>query len=158
MNGLQFFLHDDPDAVRIELAGKLRGADAETVYRTWTRAALPNILKHVIVDVTFVTDADEYGRALLVVMHRFGARIIAQSPQSSAIVQPIVSETVEISPSKPGWLRRFISFLREDESAGAAFPAEAGIRDLVSAGRRQSSIESAVFGDPGLVEDVVHNR
>jgi hypothetical protein len=34
--------------------------------------ALPDV-KPVIVDVTFIVEADEHGRALLLVMHRFGA-------------------------------------------------------------------------------------
>ncbi len=155
MNGLQFFVHDDADAVRIELAGSLRGTDAETVYRAWKRAALPDVLKRVVVDITFVTDADEYGRALLVVMHRYGARIVAQSPESSAIAQPIVNEPIEIAGSRPGWLRRLIAFLREDRPGGAAFPAQADMINLVSAGSGHGAAEYTSPGDLGVLEDIV---
>ena len=55
-----------------------------------------------IVDITFITEADEHGRALLVVMHRFGSRIIAQLPESSAIARPIVSKPIQTDGSRPG--------------------------------------------------------
>ena len=127
MDGLQFFVHNDSDGVRVELAGSLRGADVETVHKAWQRAALTDALKRVIVDITFLADADEYGRALLAVMRRFGARIIAQSPESSAIAQPIVTEPIETDGSKLGWLHRLMTFLLEERPAGAAFPAQARI-------------------------------
>ena len=153
---LQFFVHNDPDAVRIELAGSLSGKDAEIVYRAWKRAALPDVLKLVIVDITFVTDADEYGRALLVVMHRYGARINAQSPESSAIAQPIVSEPTEIHNSKSGWLRMLLQFLRDDPSESAAIPAHADVLTLASAHGRDQSVQYTDFGDLPVPEDAVH--
>jgi hypothetical protein len=103
VNGLQFFVHNDPDAVRVEVAGSLRGADVETVHHAWLRAAGMDALKPVIVDITFITDADAHGRALLVAMHRFGVRIIAQSPESSAIAQPIVTQAIKTDGSRPEW-------------------------------------------------------
>jgi len=127
MNGLQFFVHNDPDAVRVELAGSLREADVEAVRLAWERAALTDALKPAIIDITFIADADEYGRALLGAMHRFGVRIIADSPESSAIAQPIVTGPIETDGSKPGWLHRLIMFLLEERAADAALPAEAEI-------------------------------
>ena len=132
MKGLEFFVHNDSDALRIELAGSLCGADAETVYQAWQRVALTDALKRAIVDITFITIADEHGRALLAVMHRFGARIGAHSPESSAIAQTIVSEPVGISDSKPGWLRRIVTFLLAEQPAHAALPAQAEIVNLAS--------------------------
>jgi len=121
MNGLQFFVHNDPDAVRIELAGSLLGVDVETVRQAWQKVALADAVKPVIVDITFITEADEHGRALLLVMHRLGARIIAQSPESSAIAQPIVIQPIETDGSKPGWFHRLIMFLLEERPAVPRF-------------------------------------
>ena len=46
MNGLQFFVHDDPDAVRVELAGSLRDANVETVHHAWQRGnSSPNWMR-----------------------------------------------------------------------------------------------------------------
>jgi hypothetical protein len=141
VTGLQFFVHSDPDAVRVELAGSVRGANVETVRHAWESTAFTDTLKPVIVDITFITDVDEQGRALLSVMHRSGARIIAQSPESSVIAQPIMAEPVEDDGSKPGWFRRLIAFLTEKPPAGAALPAEAEIINLASAADRRGCTE-----------------
>ena len=91
MNGLRFSLHNDTEAVRIELGGSLTGADVETVYQAWQSEAWTEPFKPVILDITAVTEADKHGRALLVMINRFGAEIIARSLESSAIVRPLVS-------------------------------------------------------------------
>ena len=134
MNGFQFFVHSDPDAVRIELAGSLRAADAETLRHAWQRAALKDdAVKPVIVDITFVRQADEQGRALLIAMHRSGVRIVAQSPESSAIARPIVIQPIETHDPKPGWFHRLTMFLLEEQPADAALPAQAENLDHASA-------------------------
>jgi anti-anti-sigma regulatory factor len=81
MQKLKFFVHNDPDAVRIELAGCLCGVDVKSVHQAWQRA-LTESAKRLIVDLRFVTDADEFGRALLVIMQQFGAQIVAPPSQS----------------------------------------------------------------------------
>ncbi len=168
MNGLQFFVHNDPDAVRVELAGSLRRADVKAVQHAWQRAVLlsaqaegplcaanTDALKPVVVNITFITDADECGRALLAGMHRFGAQIIARSPESSAIAQPIVTEPIETDDSKPGWLHRLIMFLLEDRPAGATVPAQAEVLNPASACSRHGSVENTGTGDRGVLEAVV---
>ena len=155
MNGLQFFVHNDPDAVRVELAGSLHGVDVETVHQAWQREALEYPAKPVIVDITFITHADEDGRALLIVMHQCGARIVAQSPESSAIARPIVIQPIESHEPKPGWFHRLTMFLLEELPASAALPAQAEIFDPVSAGSRHASIEYTGSGDAGVLEDAV---
>jgi hypothetical protein len=119
MNGLRFFIHNDADAVRFELAGSLGGVDVETVYQAWEREAWNDPLKPVIVNITFITEADQHGRALLVIMHRFGAQIIAKSSESSAIMTELVGAAV----AKHGWFRRLARFLRNDRHTDATFPA-----------------------------------
>jgi hypothetical protein len=91
----------------------------------------------VIVDMTLITEADQYGRALLAIMHRFGAQIIADSPESSAIAQPIVTDSIdtdsiETTTSTRGWFRRLIRFLTEERRP--SFPARAEMISLTSHG------------------------
>jgi hypothetical protein len=155
MNGFQFFVHNDPDAVRIELAGVLRGADVETVHQTWQKAASKDPVKPVIVDITFITHADEPGRALLIVMHQSGVRIVAKSPVSSDIAKPIVIQPIEPHDPKPGWFHRLTMFLLEERPASAALPAQAEIPDPASARSRHASMEYTGSGDIGLLEDAV---
>lgn len=141
MNGLRFFTHSDTSAVRIELAGSLCGVDVEAAYEAWQREAWNDVLKPVTVDITLITDADEQGLALLVVMHRFGAEIIAKSPQSSAIAQPLLAHPVESVTSRPGWFRRLTGFLLEDRRRVGTFPPRAEMISLTSALDRIGSYE-----------------
>jgi hypothetical protein len=156
MNGFQFFVHNDPDAVRIGLAGSLRGADAEALHQAWQRAALrDDPVKPVIVDITFIRDADEQGRALLIAMHRSDVRIVAQSPESSAIARPIVIQPIETHDPKPGWFHRLTMFLLEEQPAEAALPAQAENVNHASAGSRHAGVEYMRPRDPGILEDAV---
>ncbi len=125
MNRLSFSVQNDIDAVRIELAGSLGGADVETVYQGWQNEAWNEVLKPVIVDITSITEADEHGRALLVVMHRLGAQIIAKSRVSSAIAQLCLAEPVPPAASKPGWFGRMIGLFRDGWHTEATFPVRA---------------------------------
>src|SRR5579863_314547 len=136
MNGLRFSIHNDTEAVRIELAGSLGGVDVETVYQAWQGEAFTDALRPVIVDMTSITEADQHGRALLVIMHRFGAQIIAKSPESSAIVQAIVTELVGSADAKPGWFRRLVKFFWTDRHAEATFPPRAEMICRMLVGRR----------------------
>ena len=156
MSGFQFFAHNDPDAVRIELAGSLRAADAETLHQAWQRAALKDDpVKPVIVDITFVRAADEQGRALLIAMHRSGVRIVAQSPESSAIARPIVIQPIETHDPKPGWFHRLTMHLLEEQPVGTALPAQAENRNHASAGSRHANVEYMRPHDHGVLEDAV---
>ncbi len=132
MDGLQFFIHNDPDAVRIEVAGKLGGADVETLHQAWQREAFTDEVKPVVVDITFVTGADQYGRALMIMMHRFGTQIIADSPESAAIAQPIVTEPIERALPKPTWFTKLLRFLLEDRRPVGTLPV-ATIRTVLLA-------------------------
>ena len=71
-----------------ELAGNLGGADLETARQAWQRATATDALKPVIVDITFISGAGEQGRALLAAMHRFCARIVAESPSLPRSLSP----------------------------------------------------------------------
>ena len=136
MNRLHYFLRNDADAVRLELAGSLGGVDVETVYQVWQREAWNHPLKPVIVDITSMNEADQHGRALLVIMHRFGAQVIANSPESSEIVQPIVTEPVGAAVAKPSWFGRLIGFFREHQHTEATLPLQAEMICRMQAGQR----------------------
>lgn len=144
MNGLHLLMRNDSDKVRFELAGTLGGVDVESLHKAWQREAFTETLRPVTVDITSVTGVDHYGRALLVVMHRFGARIIANSPESSAIAQPIVNGALAAAISKPSWFRSLIRFLSEDRRPNRAFPARAEMMCLTTpAGRVGSGSKEA---------------
>ena len=113
MNRLQLVTHNNPDGVRFELAGRLSGMDAETLHQAWQREALDDALRPVIIDITWVTEADQSGRAVLLLMYRFGAHIIAKSPESQAIAQLAVNGPADSAISKPGWFGRLTSFFAE---------------------------------------------
>ena len=102
---LRFFVHRDPDALRVEVAGSLSGAEMDNIYQTLQRETRGDTLMPVIVDITFITNADQSGRGLIAAFHRFGARIIADSPAADAIARPIVTKPVEKPHSRPGWFR-----------------------------------------------------
>jgi hypothetical protein len=55
-------------------------------------------------------------------MHRFGAQIIAKSPESSAIIQPIVTEPVGAAVAKLSRFGRLIGFFREHRHTEATLP------------------------------------
>ena len=108
---LQYYIHDQPDSLRLELAGSLSGKGVENIRDAWQTALSVIDNRPVIVDVTFVTETDDGGRGLLELWHRSGAQILAASRESRAIVQPIVSEPVPAPAMRPGWLRRLRAFL-----------------------------------------------
>ena len=102
MSSLRFSVHHDTEAVRIELGGSLTGADVETIYQAWQREAWPEPFKPVIPDTTSSTEADKHGRALLVLIYRFGAGVVAKSAESSAIPLPLLAEPTKAA-SRVGW-------------------------------------------------------
>ena len=122
MNKLQFFIHNDSDALRIELAGSLSGPDVESVLHAWQKEISTAARRPLVADISYVADADKHGLALLEMWHRSGARILARSPQAWALAKPIVSEPVDAAASKRGWLRRLIDRLAGDARVRSGFP------------------------------------
>jgi len=123
MNGLRFSMHNDTEAVRIELAGSLTGADVETVYQAWQSAFSTEPFKPVILDITSVTEADKHGQALLVIINRFGGEIIAGSPESSALALRLFAEP-RPAASRIGWLGRLIQLFLQGRHTEPAFPPQ----------------------------------
>jgi hypothetical protein len=126
---LQYYLHDEPDAFRLELSGSLSGDGARSVYQAW-RTALSIIGRRpVIVDITYVADADERGRTLLRLWRRRQARIIAGSSQSRALAASVLSEPYPEPPAQPRLRARIWAFLRSLANRGLSKDSRRGDPD-----------------------------
>jgi hypothetical protein len=89
---LEYYIHDGPAALRFDLRGSLSGSGAESVHNAWQAALSVIGGRSLIVDITFVVDADDRGRALLELWHRSGTRIIAASRESRALAKAVLDE------------------------------------------------------------------
>ena len=108
---LNYQIHDDPDAVRLDMAGKLSGSGFQTAYHACHTALSIAGDRAMVVDITSVAEVDKGGRALLQALHQNGARIIAASCGARAVLQPILDELIPAPPPKLGWLRRLCSLI-----------------------------------------------
>jgi hypothetical protein len=132
---LQYYIHDEADALRFELSGSLSGEGARSVYQAWRTALSIVAGRPVIADITFVTEADEHGRGVLLVWHRSGVRIIAASPESRVLARDILGEPISPPPVKVRGFRGWITSL-------FAGPAVAESRADLSARARRSRAEA----------------
>jgi hypothetical protein len=155
---LQYFIHDDMDAFRLELAGSLNGDAAHSVYQAW-RTALSTVGERALIaDITFLTDADEGGRGLLHLWHRQGVRIKAATADSLALAESILGDPFPIAASTPGvgWFRRLTAAIRRRPVvAGAGIPAHAEGTRTASASRRNKSTEFTEVSDGRELESHV---
>src|SRR5205085_1792676 len=62
---IQYYMHDEPDAFRLELSGALAGDGAQDVYHAWKTALSIVGARPFIVDLSYVSGIDDYGRALV---------------------------------------------------------------------------------------------
>ncbi|HEY1336017.1 MAG TPA: hypothetical protein VGF59_00840 [Bryobacteraceae bacterium] len=109
---LQYYLHDEADAFRLELSGSLSGEGARSVYQAW-RTALSIIgVRTVIVDITYLSDIDERGRTLLRLWRGRKARIVAASARSRALAGSVLDERDSEPPARRSGLQRAGTFLR----------------------------------------------
>ncbi len=76
---LKYYMHDGPSAFRFELSGDLSSEGARRLEQDWRSASSEIGRRTLNVDMTYVTSADEEGRALLRRSHYHGARLIARS-------------------------------------------------------------------------------
>src|SRR5882672_9300662 len=89
---LQYYMHDGPSAFRFELAGDLDNPGAHELYQAWRTASSVIGDRALIVDMTFVTGAEEDGRSLLAGWHAEGAQLIARSKVSRELAEAIIGE------------------------------------------------------------------
>ena len=119
MTNLEYYLHDEADALRIEIVGNLTGAGVSNIEHAWRTANSVLAGRHIIVGLTAVAEADDDGRRLLLTWHRCGARIIARSKDSRTLAESILGLSVPMTPAKSGWRQRFSDFLRRWAAAAA---------------------------------------
>jgi len=89
---LQYYMHDGPTAFRFELAGDLNREGARRLDQAWRTASSVVGDRRLIVDMTFVTDVSEQGRALIHRWHEEGAQLIANSQASRALAESILGQ------------------------------------------------------------------
>ncbi len=123
---LQYYMHDEPDAFRLELSGALAGDAAQDVYHAWKTALSIVGARPFIIDLTYVSAVDDYGRALLRLWRGSGVRIVARSAESRALVESILGERLPVEPAKPSLTGRFFAIFRRRRSVPAETPAGAG--------------------------------
>lgn len=76
---LQYFIHHDFDALRMEISGTLAGKAAEEAYDSWRREMLIEDRLPPVIDISYVTGMDSLGQAALRAWREFGARIVTSS-------------------------------------------------------------------------------
>ena len=119
MTNLKYYLHDEGDALRIEIVGDLTGAGVKSIEHSWRTAHSVLAGRHIVVGLTAVAEADDHGRGLLLTLHRCGARIIARSIDSRTLAESILGPPVPMPLAKSGWRQRFSDFLRRWSAASA---------------------------------------
>ncbi len=111
---LQYYMHDGPTAFRLELAGNLNGEGVRRLAQDWRTASSAIGGRRLIVDMTFVTSADEDGRALIARWNRDGAQLIANSEASRGLAESILNESLPEHAAiaeEPTWFPFRTSFL-----------------------------------------------
>jgi hypothetical protein len=110
--------------------------ETETVHQAWQREAFTDALRPVIVGITFITEADQHGRALLVLMHRFGAQIIAKYARIVRDCSADRNGTCWGGCYDAKLVRQTDRLLSRASAYGAAFPPPAELICRISAGQR----------------------
>ena len=87
---LHYYMHDGPAAFRFELTGELDDDGARRLDEDWRTASSSIGERMLIVDMTFVTSVGKEACALLARWRAAGARLIANTHSSRALVQSIL--------------------------------------------------------------------
>ena len=96
---LQYYMHDGPSAFRFELAGNLNNEAARDLDQAWRTASSMIGDRALVVDMTFVTNAEKEGRSLLARWYAEGAQLIARSKVSRKLAEAIVGKPLPDAPS-----------------------------------------------------------
>ena len=144
---LRYYMHDGPSAFRFELAGDLDNAGAREIEQAWRTASSLIAGRVLLIDMTFVTSADEDGRALLARWHAGGARLIARSKTSRDLAEGILGVPL---PGNGGVGRRRggVDVAAVSHVFGCARRRAHGRATLPPAGpRREFAVESVAAWD-----------
>jgi hypothetical protein len=89
-----YYMHDGPTAFSIELAGALASEGAKKLQHDWGNASTVIGKKELVVDLSYVTEIDPVGRELLLHWRRKGATVVANKPESRALVESIIARSL----------------------------------------------------------------
>src|SRR5258708_141275 len=108
-----YYMHDGPTAFSIELSGTLTAEGAKKLEQDWKSASAVIGDKELVVDLSFVTEIDLAGRQLLLRWRRNGATVIANTPESRALVESTIGRPLFPSAriaytSMPYWPGAFL--------------------------------------------------
>ena len=111
---MQIYQHDSAKMFRFDLRGDLVGHRAQELEHAWTTAQSILNGKELVVDVSGIEDADEFGVDLLCRMRDSGARLIAAlPPEPKAFLR-----TLGLPAAAPGGQSRGTGVLRILKSVG----------------------------------------
>jgi hypothetical protein len=100
---LRITVHDKPEVLTFQLAGRLAGPWVQVLQECWQSALTGRRRSLLRVDLTEVTAIDDAGRACLATLHRLGAEFIATDCLTRGVV-------AEITGAHPGDARRGADF------------------------------------------------
>lgn len=107
---LDYYIHDESDAFRLELSGSLSGDGAQSAYQAWHTALSVVGRRPVVVDITCLMEMDERGRALLNLWQSTGARIVTRSVEAWLLTESILNTPLpEPSVQKKSWRQRLFA-------------------------------------------------
>ncbi len=101
MSGLVFYLHDGPDAFRLQLAGSLSRDTAGEVEQARQTAASVIGQRSLIVDLTGLTEVDATGSKLLEEWHALGARLTVISREALARIRSLTGVPITLHVGQP---------------------------------------------------------
>jgi len=114
-----YYIHDESDAVRIEITGPLSGPHVMSLDQAWQTVCSVLNGRNLVIDLVSVEDADQDGRDLLLAWHRVGARIITRSLESRLLVEGILGVRVAMPAATQGWRQRLKHYLRGSTTAAS---------------------------------------
>jgi hypothetical protein len=149
---LQYFIHYDFDALRMELAGSLVGRAARKAYEAWRSATLMARRWPLVVDISYITEADDDGKAVLREWLEEGVRILASSGASRAIANSIAGAHVPGAQPQRKLLDRVLCWLSRSTDGN---PARAERARFHAAGVKENNADNARFPVTGEMEQQV---
>lgn len=139
---LRYFIHDDFDAFRMEISGSLVGPAAQKAFEDWQTARFLARRARRVVDISYVTEADEDGKAVLRAWQEQKAQIVASTPASRAIASSILHTPIHLPSARLTLVGRLGSFFSPVTVGNLARAENASIP---SADPKQENVENAGF-------------
>jgi len=96
VSDFRYYMHDGATAFRFELAGRLSDDAARHLQQAWRTASSVVGERSLIVDLSYVTAVDPRAQDLLHDWHNQGVQLVANSPETRALLQSITGQCVPI--------------------------------------------------------------